>query len=211
MKAMTGCLLFVLLLSLTCDSIAEQSLIPSEAEILASDQAAVDRLGSERGAVTLISDIREIQGLALGTNGMALNLRQAIADLRAQVLDNEIIIQLSADVLFDFDKADIKPEAEEQLHKVALIIKQKGKGIVVIHGHTDAKGSEDYNQALSIRRARAVQLWLVDKGETRARYKVIGHGETEPVAANSKPDGTDNPEGRAQNRRVEISVQTVTL
>ncbi len=210
MKRMTGCLLFVLLLTLAFNAIAEQRLIPSEAEILASDQAAVDRLGPQRGAIALRSDIREIQGLALGTSGVALNLQQAIADLQAEVRDNQILIQLSTDVLFDFDKADIKPEAESQLHKVALIVKKKAKGAVVIHGHTDAKGSDDYNQTLSLRRAEAVQLWLVKKGDAQAEYEVIGHGETQPVAPNTNPDGTDNPDGRAQNRRVEIAIQAVT-
>ncbi|PIE82958.1 MAG: cell envelope biogenesis protein OmpA [Candidatus Contendobacter odensis] len=206
---MAGSLLFILVLSLASNAIAAR-LIPSEAEILASDQAAVDRLGPDRGAVELKADIRTIQGLAIDTNGVALNLQQAIVDLKAEVRDNEILIQLSADVLFDFDKADIKTDAEGELYKVALIIRNKAKGVVAIHGHTDAKGSNEYNQSLSMRRAKAVHLWLAKKGGAQARYAVVGHGETQPVAPNTNPDGTDNPSGRAQNRRVEISIQAVT-
>ncbi len=209
MKRMTGRLLVVLFLFLASNAIAERP-IPSEAEIIASDQAAVDRLGPDRGAVELKADIRVIQSLAVNTSGVALNLQQAIADLKAEVRDNEILIQLSADVLFDFDKADIKADAEDELEKVALIIKDKAKGVVAIHGHTDAKGSNEYNQSLSMRRAKAVQLWLVEKGGAQAQYEVMGYGETQPVAPNTNPDGTDNPDGRAQNRRVEISIQAVT-
>ncbi len=86
----------------------------------------------------------------------------------------------------------------------------KAKGVVAIHGHTDAKGANDYNQSLSVRRAEAVHLWLVEKGGAQANYEIMGHGETQPVAPNTNPDGTDNPDGRAQNRRVEISIQAVT-
>jgi outer membrane protein OmpA-like peptidoglycan-associated protein len=187
----------------------DSSIIPEAADITAADQAAVEKLGPGRGAVSITSDIRTIQGLVSSTSGITLDLKQAIADLKADVRENEILIQLSSDVLFDFDKADIKAGAEAELSKVALIIKEKAKGIVAIHGHTDAKGSEEYNQALSVRRARAVQRWLVEKGGAKADYLVRGFGETKPVEPNQNPDGTDNPKGRARNRRVEIVIQAV--
>lgn len=199
----------VLSVSVVVGADDDQQLIPKAAEITAVDQAAVKSLGPEKEALALTSDIRTIQGLVATTSGVALDLNQAIVDLKADVRENEILIQLSSDVLFDFDKADIKAKAEPSLYKVALVIKEKAKGPVAIHGHTDAKGSDDYNRKLSVRRAKAVQRWLVEKGGTTADYKVKGYGETKPVAPDTNLDGTDNPDGRAQNRRVEIVIQAV--
>jgi outer membrane protein OmpA-like peptidoglycan-associated protein len=120
------------------------------------------------------------------------------------------VVNLQSDILFDFDKAKIKPAAQQALTKVALIIKKKGTGRVLIAGHTDAKGSEAYNQKLSERRAMAVKNWLVQHGAIAPdRLVTKGYGEARPVAPNTHPDGTDNPEGRARNRRVEITISTV--
>jgi outer membrane protein OmpA-like peptidoglycan-associated protein len=109
-------------------------------------------------------------------------------------------------VLFDFDKATIKPEAATALHHVAEIIKDKGKGRDVrIEGHTDGKGSATYNQRLSGRRAESVKQWLAEKeGLGQVKTTTQGFGATKPVAPNTRPDGSDDPEGRQRNRRVEI-------
>lgn len=77
---------------------------------------------------------------------------------------------------------------------------------VMIEGHTDSKGTEPYNQKLSERRAQAVFNYFVDKGISSSRMQTIGYGETRPIASNTKPNGSDNPEGRALNRRVELRV-----
>jgi outer membrane protein OmpA-like peptidoglycan-associated protein len=127
-------------------------------------------------------------------------------DLRVKETATEIRIELAADVLFDFDKATIKPEAANALHNVAEIIKDKGKGRTIrIEGHTDGKGSAAYNQKLSERRADSVKQWLTKyEGLGRAKMATRGFGATKPVAPNSKTDGSDDPEGRQKNRRVEI-------
>jgi outer membrane protein OmpA-like peptidoglycan-associated protein len=127
-------------------------------------------------------------------------------DLQVKETATEIRIELAADVLFDFDKATIKPEAATALHNVAEIIKDKGKGRSVrIDGHTDGKGSDAYNQKLSERRADSVKQWLGQKeGLAQAKMTTQGFGASKPVAPNAKPDGSDDPEGRQKNRRVEI-------
>jgi outer membrane protein OmpA-like peptidoglycan-associated protein len=109
-------------------------------------------------------------------------------------------------VLFDFDKATIRPQAATALHAVAEIIKGKGQGRVVrIDGHTDSKGSDTYNQKLSERRADSVKQWLSQKeGLGNLRMTTHGFGAKKPVAPNAKPDGSDDPGGRQKNRRVEI-------
>ncbi len=127
-------------------------------------------------------------------------------DLQVKETATEIRIELAAHVLFDFDKSTIKPEAASALHNVAEIIKDKGKGRSVrIDGHTDSKGGDAYNQKLSERRAASVKQWLIEKeGLNTIKMSTQGFGAKRPVAPNTKPDGSDDPEGRQRNRRVEI-------
>ncbi|WP_395091349.1 OmpA family protein [Vaginella massiliensis] len=127
------------------------------------------------------------------------------SSLTGETSDFNIEINLNSDVLFDFDKADLKPEASKELEKAAELIKAKGKGGISITGHTDSKGSESYNQKRSLNRAKAVKDWFEAKG-LNYNYTVFGMGAKEPVASNTKPDGSDDPEGRAKNRRVTIVI-----
>lgn len=140
--------------------------------------------------------------------GASLGLEGAMKDLGAKVTDTEIRIDLSADVLFDFDKADIKKEAESSVQKVATVLKAHPQARVAIEGHTDGKGADAYNQTLSEQRAAAIKQWLVTNAQVSgASITTRGWGKTKPVSHNTKPDGTDDPEGRAKNRRVEIIVR----
>jgi len=116
------------------------------------------------------------------------------------------VITLSDRVLFDFDKSDIRPDAAEVLDALAkALAKVKSRGLE-IRGHTDAKGADDYNQALSERRAQSVVGALRQRGAA-ADASAKGYGEAQPVAANEVA-GQDNPSGRQLNRRVEIFVRT---
>jgi outer membrane protein OmpA-like peptidoglycan-associated protein len=129
-----------------------------------------------------------------------------IEDLSVKESDTEVRIDLAADVLFDFDKADLLPNAEATLQKAADLIKQRAtKSVVRIEGHTDAKGNDAYNQKLSERRAGSVKRWFESHG-LHERFSTAGFGAKKPVAPNTKPDGSDDPEGRAKNRRVEIVI-----
>ncbi len=149
----------------------------------------------------------EIQGTGETIRGEAVSLQEALSDLGARQTDTAVVVDLKGDVLFDFDEAEIKPEAGASLAKLALIIRSKGKGKVLVEGHTDSKGTAEYNQKLSERRARAVKEWLVSHfGFSPQRFLVRGWGETKPVAPNVNEDGSDNPEGRALNRRVTVTI-----
>jgi outer membrane protein OmpA-like peptidoglycan-associated protein len=140
--------------------------------------------------------------------GAVIGLEAALKDLGATVSETEIRIALSADVLFDFDKADIKKEAEAELLKVATVLDANANARVSIDGHTDGKGTDAYNNALSERRAAVVKTWLTAHSQMApARIATRGLGKTKPVAHDSKPDGSDDPDGRAKNRRVEIVVR----
>jgi outer membrane protein OmpA-like peptidoglycan-associated protein len=140
--------------------------------------------------------------------GSAVGLDAALKDLNAKVNETEIRIDLSADVLFDFDKADVKSEAEPSLQKVAIVLNAHPDAKVAIEGHTDAKGADAYNQTLSQQRAVSVKQWLVSNAKVNgANIATKGWGKSKPVAHNTRPDGSDDPEGRAKNRRVEIVVR----
>jgi outer membrane protein OmpA-like peptidoglycan-associated protein len=119
----------------------------------------------------------------------------------------ETIVDLAADVLFDFDAATLSAEAPSRLAKAAELIRQAGGGAVTVVGHTDAKGDDAYNQKLSLARADAVAKWLSSSGGVPIdRLKTQGRGETEPVAPNTDPMGKDDPSGRARNRRVSLTI-----
>ena len=101
---------------------------------------------------------------------------------------------------FDYDKADIKPEYFGQLDKGVRVLEMNPTVKIELHGHTDSIGSDEYNQALSKRRATAVRDYFVSKGIDSNRLTAKGMGEEDPVAPN------ETPEGRAENRRVELNI-----
>lgn len=137
------------------------------------------------------------------------NMAGVVEDLQVNETESEVTIEMAADVLFDFDKADLLPRAEETLKKAADLVRERAKGTatVRIEGHTDGKGSDSYNQSLSRRRADSVKRWFTSHGLGEINFSTMGHGAKRPVAPNTNPDGSDNPEGRAKNRRVEIVVR----
>ncbi|MGE5243104.1 MAG: OmpA family protein [Betaproteobacteria bacterium] len=139
--------------------------------------------------------------------GRTIGLRQALQDLHAAVTPRQVKVSLAADVLFDFDKADLKKEAEPALAKIATVVEAYPGAGVTIDGFTDAKGGDAYNLKLSEQRAAAVATWLTRHAKVAAsQLRTKGWGKAKPIAPNTKPDGTDNPVGRAKNRRVEITI-----
>lgn len=111
---------------------------------------------------------------------------------------------VGADALFEFDKATLTPDAEETLSALVPLLAKAGKHPVSVEGHTDAKGSDAYNQTLSEKRAQAVKDWLVANSAVPAATSTKGWGEQRPVVPNARPDGSDDPAGRQKNRRVEV-------
>jgi outer membrane protein OmpA-like peptidoglycan-associated protein len=156
----------------------------------------------------LKATVLQIKGTVADMRARVDPLQAALKDLGATVTQKEIKISLSADVLFDFDKANLRPEAAPELEKVAAVLKAHPRAAVTIEGHTDGKGTDKYNQPLSERRAASVQKWLAANG-VGAKITTRGWGKRKPVVPNTKPNGADDPEGRQKNRRVEITVKTL--
>jgi len=127
--------------------------------------------------------------------------------LTVQDSSKELRLYLAADVLFDFDKASIRPDAAAALHQVAAIVRAKNKGTVRVEGYTDSKGGEAYNVRLSEQRAGSVKGWLVAKeGLDATTFSIRGFGSANPVVPNARPDGSDDQAGRQRNRRVEVVI-----
>ncbi len=104
-------------------------------------------------------------------------------------------------IFFDFDSARLKPESKLELDRLVQLLKRRPDLRIVIEGHTDIIGSEEYNQKLSERRAKAVAEYLISRGIDPKRIRTVGYGSRKPIAPN------DTPEGRAKNRRVEIKFE----
>jgi outer membrane protein OmpA-like peptidoglycan-associated protein len=126
-------------------------------------------------------------------------LRKRMEELQAERTDRGMVLTLG-DVLFDLNKADLKPAANQTINRLTAFMKEYKDRRVRIEGYTDSTGDDGYNQALSERRAEAVQGALLAQGIPRQRIEVEGYGERFPVASN------DTSAGRQQNRRVEIVI-----
>jgi len=123
--------------------------------------------------------------------------------LNAIKVDEPVVVE---NVLYDFARWELKPESFTELNKLVETMTANPDLKAEISAHTDAVGSDRDNMKLSERRAQSVVEYLVSKGISRDRLIVKGYGETKPLAPNSNPDGTDNPEGREKNRRTEFKV-----
>ncbi|MBV9009571.1 MAG: OmpA family protein [Verrucomicrobia bacterium] len=163
---------------------------------IAKEQADIDRKRAE-----------------LDKRAAELQQREAEIQREQQELQNQqsgrsLSMNLSGDVLFDYDKAALKPDAEDALKKVAVVLSQFPESMVTVEGYTDSKGGKSVNMQLSQARADAVKNWLVKNGNVQeASITAKGFGEQNPAASNKNPDGSDNPAGRALNRRVSIIVE----
>ncbi len=109
-------------------------------------------------------------------------------------------------VFFDFDKFSLRPESFVELDRVVAFLNEYPNIEIEMSAHTDSKGSDEYNMTLSDNRAKSVREYIISKGIAATRIVSQGYGETKPVADNNHDDGTDNPEGRQLNRRVEFKI-----
>ena len=103
-------------------------------------------------------------------------------------------------LLFDVDRSDLRPEAQAELVKLADILQKYDDTNVLVEGHTDATGTEQYNMDLSLRRSSSVATFLAFQGVDRNRLDAVGYGELQPIATN------ETSAGRQQNRRVEVAI-----
>ena len=130
----------------------------------------------------------------------AAEIKKEIPGVAVQRVGEGIVIEFTSDVLFAFDAANLKPAARDNLDKLVIILNKYPDTNIEIHGHTDSKGAEAYNQTLSERRTNTVSSYLVNKSIDSQRLTSIGYGETQPKYSNETADG------RSRNRRVEFAI-----
>jgi len=130
----------------------------------------------------------------------AAELQKELENARIELIGEGIKVTFDSGILFDFDKSTLRPASQEQIRKFADALKKYEDTDVLIAGHTDATGSDDYNLMLSRRRAESVANYLESLGVSQTRFTIMGFGEAQPVASN------DTAEGQQLNRRVEVAI-----
>lgn len=153
----------------------------------------VARARDERTRILLSARAREAES----TKEQLAQAQQQLADLKAKQTERGAVLTLG-DVLFDTGGSSLKPGAGLALDRLASYLKAHPQTKILIEGHTDSRGSDEYNDALSERRADAVENALASRGVSADAMRAVGRGKSFPVATN------DTPAGRQQNRRVEI-------
>jgi outer membrane protein OmpA-like peptidoglycan-associated protein len=131
------------------------------------------------------------------------DMREALAESEAAAIRREgdlIAISLKGDVTFDYDSAAVRPGLYSEIDRISNVLIKYPKTVILVEGHTDSSGSENYNMDLSQRRADSVKNLIVQSGVSSARIETMPYGESMPIADNSTETG------RAMNRRVEIKV-----
>ena len=176
---------FFLSSHLPADSEENELVIPAGAHQKAIQ--ALKTMGSDRGARSISYRVIDIIGVSTGIVKRSEKINKTLNELGARETETEFQIQLAGDILFEFDKYDIRQEAEKTLKQIAEVINVYGALEVEILGHTDSRGGDTYNQKLSENRAVAVKNWLVKKGKVNSKIlKTAGFGESRPIAPNTQ-------------------------
>ena len=171
---------------------AERTRVQLEARTAAAERA---RMRAEAQS----AEAQQLRQQAEEARAEAQRLQEELSDLQAKQTERGVVLTLE-DVLFETDKAELKPGADLAMNRLADFMRDHPDRRLLIEGHTDARGAEQYNQRLSLQRAYAVTEALVERGIETNRLRPVGLGEAYPVASN------ETTAGRQQNRRVEIVV-----
>jgi outer membrane protein OmpA-like peptidoglycan-associated protein len=143
-------------------------------------------------------------GLYMDNQESKLRARLQGTGVSVTRVGDDIILNMPSNVTFDTDQSAVKPEFYDTLNSVALVLREFNKTLIDVTGHTDSTGTPQHNQRLSEARAGSVADYLVAQGNNPQRFQVLGLGQNDPIATNA------TPEGRAQNRRVEIKIVPLT-
>lgn len=130
----------------------------------------------------------------------AEEIERDLQNATVQRVGEGILITFDAGLMFDVDSYQLKPATRRELEELAVILKKYEDTEILVEGHTDSTGAEEYNQALSVNRAQSVYQKLQATGVTASRVTTVGYGELQPIADNSKASG------RQKNRRVEVAI-----
>jgi outer membrane protein OmpA-like peptidoglycan-associated protein len=163
-------------------------------------------IGKAAGNKTLGTIIGAVVGGTAGAiighdmDKQAEQIKNEIPGAKVERVGEGIQVEFNEKILFDFSKSDLSDAAKTNLNKLVTVLSKYPNSNIEIQGHTDSRGTEEYNMGLSLRRANAVRDYLSSQGIGSSRMTVKGYGETAPAYTN------ETPEGMAQNRRVEFLI-----
>lgn len=172
----------------------------------ATGAAAGGAIGKANGSTAKGAIIGAVVGGTVGAvighqmDQQAKELEQNIPGATVERVGEGIQVTFESGLLFDFDSDRVKPEAQRNLNNLAASLSKYPNSSLLIVGHTDAVGSDSYNQSLSERRATSTVSYLIGQGVSSSRLRAMGLGESEPVAPN------DSDMNMAKNRRVEVAI-----
>jgi outer membrane protein OmpA-like peptidoglycan-associated protein len=161
-----------------------------------------DQLGNTTLGVIIGAAVGGTAGVLIGNHmdKQADEIENEIDGVSVERIGEGIALKFDSGILFGFDSEILQPQAKENIYKLADILKKYPDSNILIAGHTDSDGAEQYNQSLSERRAKAVSDYTMMQGVSSSRLSIVGLGETEPIATNSTESG------KQLNRRVEIAI-----
>lgn len=207
MKNLSMTLLMFLAVTFLFSSCASWSKTQKGAVIgTAAGSAAGAVIGRASGNTALGTIIGAAVGGASGAvigrqmDKQAEEIKKTVPGAKVERVGEGIVVEFNSSILFGFDKSDLSADAKTNLDKLVVVLNSYADTDIEIQGHTDSKGSEAYNQDLSVQRARKVSYYLTDQGIPSGRLNVKGFGETLPKYEN------DTSNGRTQNRRVEFLI-----
>lgn len=203
--ALAGALVGALGLAACSGGDSDQAAPSAAPGIAAPEATSAVRRGGPRPSSQVSTDDPDV------ASDVEVRVGEILSRLDTATTPEGTVITLGELVLFAFDRAELKAQAAATLSEIAEVLSYYGAAPVAIRGHTDDVGDEAYNDDLSRRRARAVAEALVERhGVDPSRLEVTGIGERQPIAPNRTAGGADDPEGRAQNRRVEVVIEGVS-
>jgi outer membrane protein OmpA-like peptidoglycan-associated protein len=176
----------------------------AERERMMGHEARLQAEQDRRAAELARMDAERARAEAMEARRSLTQMQVTLAELQARQTERGLVLTIG-DVLFETDRADLKPGAARQLDKLATALRENPDFTVAIEGHTDSTGAHGYNMQLSERRAEAVRRYLASNGVDPQRLHSTGFGPDQPVASNS------HAAGRQQNRRVEVVIQDRSL
>jgi len=169
----------------------------------AATGAVIGRASGNTALGTIIgATVGGVAGAVIGNqmDKQAKEIKEELPNAKVERVGEGIVVELSDKVLFDFNKSDLTQTAQNSLDKIIVVLNKYSDTDIEIQGHTDSKGTNAYNQTLSVNRANSVSRYLTAKNIASSRLSVKGFGEEAPKYTN------DTDEGRTQNRRVEFLI-----
>lgn len=161
-----------------------------------------DRAGNTAAGVIIGAAVGGAAGVLIGRymDKQAEEIRNDLKGAKVERVGEGILITFDSGLLFDVGSYQLRPQTRENLVKLAETLQKYEDTEVLVEGHTDDRGTEEYNMTLSENRAKSVYNQLVRQGVSSTRVTVLGYGESQPIETNN------TAEGRQQNRRVEIAI-----